>query len=121
MQKGYIVGEKSIERDSGDQQKEDRDAMSDFKQKQTKTRRSTERPTATDKDGHKQAGIDGERQRQTETNTDTHIDTQTQTGTRTHQTRIDPSLDQLGTESHTCKTKQDLEQKESSTKYSSEI
>ena len=42
-------------------------------------------------------------------------------GAHTHKTRIDPSLDQLGTESHACKTKQDQEQKESSTKYSSEI
>ena len=34
---------------------------------------------------------------------------------------IDPSSDQLGTESHTCETKQDQEKRESSTKYSSEI
>ena len=55
MHKRYIVGERSIEHDSNDQQKEDRDAMTDYRQKQTKTQRNSERQTPTDKDGHKQA------------------------------------------------------------------
>ena len=38
----YIVGERCIEHHSGDQQKGDRDAVSDSRQKQTQTQRNTE-------------------------------------------------------------------------------
>ena len=65
-----IVGESFIEDDADDQQKGDRNAMSDFKQKYTKIDTKFERLTETDSK---------------ETHTHTHRDTQTKTDTtRTH-------------------------------------
>ena len=70
--------------------------------------------------------IDTQTQRHTnkQTNKQTTNQPTNQTNKHTHtHTRqgIDPPSDQLGTESHTCKTKQDQEKGESSTKYSSEF
>ena len=67
-----IVGESFIEDDADDQQKGDRNAMSDSKQKQTKIDTKFERPTETDsKETH------------------THTDTQTKIETQTHAHTLD--------------------------------
>ena len=68
-----IVG---IEDDAGDQQKGDRNAMSDSRQKQTKIDTKFERPTETDS-------------KETHTHTDTQTKIQTQTHTHTHGTQTD--------------------------------
>ena len=60
-----IVGESFIEDDADDQQKGDRNAMSDSKQKQTKIDTKFERPTETD-------------------SKETHTHTDTQTKIQTH-------------------------------------
>ena len=65
-----IVGESFIEDDADDQQKGDRNAMSDSKQKQTKIDTKFERPTETDS-------------KETHTHTDTQTKIQTQTHTHT--------------------------------------
>ena len=66
-----IVGASFIEDDADDQQKGDRNAMSDSKQKQTKIDTKFERPTETDS-------------KETHTHTDTLTKIQTQTHTHTH-------------------------------------
>ena len=66
-----IVGESFIEDDADDQQKGDRNAMSDFKQKSTKIDTQFERPTETDS-------------KETHTHTDAQTKIQTQTRTHTH-------------------------------------
>ena len=65
-----IVGESFIEDDADDQQKGDRNAMSDSKQKQTKIDTKFERPTETD-------------QRNTYTHRHTNKDTDTDAHTHT--------------------------------------
>ena len=79
-----IVGESFIEDDADDQQKGDRNAMSDSKQKQTKIDTKFERPTETDS-------------KETHTHADTHKDT-THTHTQIHGTQTDT------TRAHTHRT-----------------
>ena len=74
-----IVGESFIEDDADDQQKGDRNAMSDSKQTQTKIDTTFERPTETAK---KHIHTRTQTKIQTQTHTHTH-GTQTDT-TRTH-------------------------------------
>ena len=71
-----IVGESFIEDDADDQQKGDRNAMSDFKQKSTKIDTQFERPTETDS-------------KETHTHTDAQTKIQTQTRKHTHGRQTD--------------------------------
>ena len=79
-----IVGESFIEDDADDQQKGDRNAMSDSKQKQTKIDTKFERPTETDsKEKHTHT------QRHTNKDTDTSFYTQKLLHTRAKGLRAD--------------------------------
>ena len=84
-----IVGESFTEDDADDQQKGDRNAMSDSKQKQTKIDTKFERPTETDsKETHTHTNKDTDTQTHTHTRyTDrhhTHTHTQSNTKRKTH-------------------------------------
>ena len=87
-----IVGESFIEDDADDQQKGDRNAMSDSQQKQTKIDTKFERPTETDsKETH--THTDTHKQRYRHRRTHTH-------GTQTDTTRTDTNRTQRGRHIH---------------------